>query len=79
MNTETQSAPPAQELTLEQAFAQLDALAARLEDKDIPLEEAFSLYRQGMELLKTCSSKIDTVEKKMLEITENGEIREFQG
>ena len=68
-----------EELTLEEAFQRLDALSARLEDRDIPREEAFDLYRQGMELLKTCSGKIDTVEKKMLEITEDGEIREFQG
>lgn len=80
MNNETLSAASAQEeLTLEEAFAQLDTLAARLEERDIPLEEAFTLYRQGMELLKSCSEKIDTVEKKMLEITEDGEIREFQG
>ena len=67
------------ELTLEEAFARLDELAARLEERDIPLEEAFTLYRQGMELLKSCSDKIDMVEKKMLEITEDGEILEFQG
>ena len=67
------------DLTLEEAFAQLDRLAARLEERDIPLEEAFGLYRQGMELLKSCSGKIDQVEKKMLEITEDGELFEFQG
>lgn len=72
-NTETE------ELTLEEAFGRLDQLAARLEEKDIPLEEAFRLYRQGMELLKSCSDKIDKVEKKMLEITEDGELFEFQG
>ena len=69
----------AEDLSLEEAFAKLDELAARLEDRDIPLEDAFGLYRQGMDLLKSCSEKIDTVEKKMLEITEDGEIREFQG
>lgn len=65
------------ELTLEESFARLDALVQRLEDRDIPLEESFSLYKQGMDLLKSCSEKIDTVEKKMLEITEDGEIHEF--
>ena len=68
-----------EELTLEESFARLDQLAARLEERDIPLEEAFVLYRQGMGLLKSCSDKIDKVEKKMLEITEDGEIFEFQG
>lgn len=64
-------------LTLEESFARLDELVQRLEDRDIPLEESFSLYKQGMDLLKSCSEKIDTVEKKMLEITEDGEIHEF--
>jgi len=73
------AAASGEELTLEESFARLDELAARLEERDIPLEEAFSLYREGMELLKSCSGKIDMVEKKMLEITEDGEILEFQG
>ena len=71
------AAPAAEEMSLEEAFARLDELAARLEDRDIPLEEAFGLYRQGMALLKSCNDKIDKVEKKMLEITEDGEILEF--
>ena len=34
-------------------------------------------YKQGMDLLQFCSRQIDTVEKKMLQIDENGEISEF--
>lgn len=66
-----------QELTLEEAFARLDGLAERLETPGIPLEESFRIYREGMELLKECSGKIDTVEKKMLQINSDGEISEF--
>lgn len=68
---------PEKNLTLEESFARLDQLVKRLEDRDIPLEESFSLYQQGMELVKNCKEKIDTVEKKMLAITEDGEINEF--
>ena len=47
-----------------------------------PLEEMFAeysfrLYRQGMELLKLCSDKLDTVEKKMLQLNEDGTFSEF--
>ncbi|HBB61154.1 MAG: exodeoxyribonuclease VII small subunit [Lachnospiraceae bacterium] len=66
-----------EQLTLEESFAELDRLVERLEDRDIPLEESFSLYKRGMDLLTSCKEKIDTVEKKMLQITEDGEINEF--
>lgn len=66
-----------QERTLEEAFSQLDELAARLEDRATSLEESFCLYKKGMELLKYCSDKLDTVEKKMLQMDEDGTLREF--
>ena len=47
------------------------------EDKDTPLEESFRLYRQGMELLKDLNGRLDTVEKKMLQMNEDGTFREF--
>lgn len=65
------------EKTLEDVFLQLDELAERLEDRETSLEESFRLYKQGMELLKYCSDKLDTVEKKMLQMDEDGTLREF--
>ena len=41
------------------------------------LEESFSLYQEGMKLLKQCNDKIDHVEKQMLQIDEEGQIHEF--
>ena len=63
--------------TLEEAFAELDQLVERLESKGISLEESFQIYKKGMEVLKECSDKIDTVEKKMLQINKSGEFSEF--
>ena len=40
-------------------------------------EESFRLYRQGMELLKDLNGRLDTVEKKMLQMNEDGTFREF--
>ena len=65
------------QLTIEETFAQLDEMLIRLEAQDIPLEEAFTLYEQGMKLLKYCDSTIDKVEKKVLLLQENGETYEF--
>ena len=54
-----------EEKPLEEMFAELDLLAEKLENRDTSLEDSFILYRQGMELLKLCSGKLDTVEKNM--------------
>lgn len=64
-------------ISIEEAFVSLDSILEQLEDKNITLEESFKIYNKGMELLKVCSDKIDTVEKKMLQIDDNGELNEF--
>ena len=65
------------EKTINEAFAELDVLAQKLEDRETSLEDSFLLYKQGMELLKYCSEKLDTVEKKMLQMNEDGTYSEF--
>ncbi len=66
-----------EELKLEEAFARLDAIAEKLEDRETSLEDSFQLYQQGMELLKYCSGRLDTVEKKILQLNEDGTFSEF--
>ena len=63
-----------EEKSLEEMFAELDLLAEKLENRDTSLEDSFIL---GMELLKLCSEKLDTVEKKMLQLNEDGTFSEF--
>ncbi len=64
-------------IAIEEAFENLDNILEQLEDRDITLEESFKMYNKGMELLKYCNDKIDTVEKQMLQIDDNGELNEF--
>lgn len=66
-----------EEKPLEEMFTELDLLAGKLEDRETSLEDSFRLYKQGMELLKLCSEKLDTVEKKMLQLNEDGTFSEF--
>ena len=77
MGKDRNSEQTSQEETLEEVFAQLDDLAEKLEDKETSLEDSFNLYKQGMELLKFCSDKLDTVDKKMLQMNEDGTFSEF--
>lgn len=65
------------EKTIEDAFEELDLLAQKLEDRETSLEESFLLYKKGMELLKYCNNKLDTVEKKMQLLNEDGSLSEF--
>lgn len=63
--------------SIEDVFQELDTTVEKLGSRDIALEESFRLYQQGMELLRYCNEKIDTVEKKMLKMNENGKLSEF--
>ena len=58
------------ELTLEEAFL-------RLEEGTRALEESFTVYQKGMELLKYCNESIDKVEKKVLVLNGEGKLDEF--
>ena len=63
------------EKNIEDVFQELDVIAEKLESSDTSLEDSFRLYKKGMELLKYCSGKLDTVEKKMLQMDEDGTLR----
>lgn len=64
------------EITLEENFAKLEETIAALEAEDISLEAAFTAYSKGMEILKVCNEQIDQVEKKVLILSENGDLQE---
>lgn len=63
--------------SLEMVFEQLDEIVDQLEETEVSLEDSFSLYHKGMELLKVCNDKIDKVEKQMLVLDEDGEQHEL--
>ena len=59
------------------AFLRLDEIIQKLEKKDTTLEDSFLGYQEGIELIKFCNQQIDTVEKKILVLNEEGEADEF--
>lgn len=66
-----------QELSLEEAFAQIEEVIAHLETEEITLEQSFQEYNKGMKLLQHCNATIDQVEKRVLQINEEGGLDEF--
>lgn len=76
-NRNSQETQNTEEESLEILFASLEEIIRHLEQDDNSLEASFSLYQRGMELLKKCSSKIDTVEKQVQILDEYGESHAF--
>ena len=66
-----------QKLSLEEAFEQIEEVISHLETEEITLEQSFQEYNRGMKLLKHCNETIDRVEKKVLQINEDGGLDEF--
>lgn len=64
-------------LSLEETFEQIEEVIARLEAEEITLEESFREYHRGMKLLQRCNEAIDQVEKKVMQINEDGGLDEF--
>lgn len=64
-------------IPLEELFGNLEEVVKKLEGEDVNLEESFQLYKEGMTLLKKCNAAIDTVEKKVLVLDEDGGTHEL--
>jgi exodeoxyribonuclease VII small subunit len=65
-------------LTFEEAMTKLEEIVEKLEEGDVPLEEAITFYKEGMELSKLCHDKLKTVEEQLTQIiTEDGRTERF--
>lgn len=56
------------EPTFEQKQEQLEAIVARLESGNVPLEEMIRLYEQGEVLYRECAETLDAYEKRLSEL-----------
>jgi exodeoxyribonuclease VII small subunit len=70
---------PVDKLDYEQAFEELEGIVAALESGEHPLEEALSLFERGQELYQRCTGLLDKAELKVQQLTEEGEIKDFEG
>ena len=64
-------------MTWEEKLAKLDAMTEQLRKEDITLEESFSLYKDGMELIKQCNADIDRVEKQVQILNADGQVTDW--
>jgi len=61
------------DLTFEQAFAELEATVARLEGGDLSLEESLALFERGQRLSAHCSRLLEQAELKVTELVKRDE------
>jgi exodeoxyribonuclease VII small subunit len=53
------------ELSFEEAMEKLETIVSRLENGDVPLEQAIELFQEGMRLSHLCGQKLEQVERKI--------------
>ncbi len=51
--------------TFEALYKRLEDVALRLEDGNLPLDEAVTLYEEGMRIAQQCSVLLTTVEQRI--------------
>ena len=59
-------------LSYEAAFQELEALVARMESGDLPLEDSVKLYERGQRLAAHCQALLEDAELKVRLVDENG-------
>lgn len=59
--------------TFQQSITRLEAIVEKLNDPNLELEEAMSLFKEGLALSRSCQGQLDAFEKEMNElITDTG-------
>ncbi len=64
-------------MSIEEAFSSVEETMEALKNDETSLEDSFALYKDGMEILKSLSEKIDQVEKEVLKLNGEGETDAF--
>ncbi|KGR78390.1 exodeoxyribonuclease VII small subunit [Ureibacillus manganicus] len=69
----------ATEQTFAEAMAELESIVQKLEQGEVPLEEAIDLYKKGMELSQFCHTKLQNAEQQLISVVnESGEKKPFE-
>ncbi|WP_296804373.1 exodeoxyribonuclease VII small subunit [uncultured Methanobrevibacter sp.] len=65
-------------LTFEESLEKLEEIVNKLENGDVPLDDAIEEFKKAMDLVKICNDKLNTAEESIAKIVqENGEVIDF--
>lgn len=67
------SVTPVEEMSFEQAMAELEQVVGQLERGDVPLDDSISLYERGAALKARCQAKLKEAEEKVAKLTLNSD------
>jgi exodeoxyribonuclease VII small subunit len=68
--------PASTPASFEVALAELEAIVARMESGELPLEEALAAYKRGAQLLQFCQSTLKDAQQQV-QILEAGLLQDF--
>lgn len=63
----------AKSATIEESFEKLDKIVSQLEDGNLSMNEAFKLYKEGVQLVNNCNNMLDKVEKQLVVLNRSEE------
>ncbi|WP_405277517.1 exodeoxyribonuclease VII small subunit [Methanobrevibacter sp.] len=67
-----------EELTFEESIEQLEEIVNKLENGDVPLDDAIDEFTKAMNLVKVCNAKLNNAEEAIAKIVQdNGDIVDF--
>ncbi|MEM9318023.1 MAG: exodeoxyribonuclease VII small subunit [Pseudomonadota bacterium] len=64
---------PADQMSFEDAIAELERVVTQLDRGEVPLEESIRLYERGSALKARCEAKLREAEEKVAQITLDGD------
>ncbi len=56
-------------LSFKQAMERLNYISNKLEENDLELEEALSLFEEGLKLIKSCDTQLKAFDEKIGELS----------
>ena len=65
-------------LSFEESLSKLEEIVNKLENGDVPLDDAINEFNNAIKLVKTCNDKLTAAEESISKIVkENGEVIDF--
>ena len=67
------------ELSFEEALANLEEIVKKLETGEVPLDDAISEFNKAMKLAKTCDDKLKNAEDAITKLVgDDGSVKDFK-
>ena len=68
-----------EDMNFEDSLEKLEEIVNKLENGDVPLDEAIDEFKKAMDLVKLCENKLNSAEEAIAKIVhDNDEIVEFK-